>query len=231
MECVWCRRKFVLTAEVWGRQGKRKQKCIHRVCTEVFTMGKGMVNIFYTIASLQVFHNHVLSADQTQKNNINQRMIGNQTKRSGTLSKLTNRWQEHRTIITRQQFLHLQTTPELYTTLTEVFVDKPLVKNRWHLILAKIFLPRVEQKYKCSVETRQYCLSVDTSGVWGTGIELLAAAAVLQAPVYTCTLMGTTEFYWWSRFHPPILYVTMLLASKKLVHMPKPCDWHIKLLT
>ena len=52
----------------FGGQGKKKQKCIHRVCTEMFTMDKGMV---YTIASAQVFHNHVLNGDQPPKDGTN----------------------------------------------------------------------------------------------------------------------------------------------------------------
>ena len=67
---------------------------------------------------------------------------------------------------------------------------------------SKFFLPHIEQKYNCSVEIRQYCLSMDKSGIWGTEIELLAAATMLQAPVYTYTHMGSTGTYWWSKFHP-----------------------------
>ena len=36
---------------------------------------------------------------------------------------------------------------------------------------------------------------MDTSGVWGTEIELLAAATLLQAPVYTYTQMGVSKSY------------------------------------
>ena len=60
---------------------------------------------------------------------------------------------------------------------------------------SKIFLPHIEQKYKCSVEIREYCVSMDKSGIWGTEIELLAAATMLQAPVYTYTQMESTQTY------------------------------------
>ena len=194
------------------------------------------------------------------------------------------------------KFLPLQTTPELYTTLTEVFVDKPLVYNpqqgmifypptppeyiphvealeacgrrintttpdgnclfrslskgllgteKYHYRIrttlfgfiygnAKIFLPHIEQKYNCSVEIRKYCLSMDISGIWGTEIELLAAATLLQAPMYTYTQMGSTKSYRWTRFHPlapPTNIVCDYAACiEKLVYMPKPSDWHIELL-
>ena len=67
---------------------------------------------------------------------------------------------------------------------------------------ANIFLPHIQQKYKCTVKLKEYCLSMDTSGVWGTEIELRAAATLLQAPVYTYTQMGSTKSYRWSRFCP-----------------------------
>ena len=77
---------------------------------------------------------------------------------------------------------------------------------------SKIFLPHIEQKYNCSVKIRQYCLSMDKSGIWGTEIELLADATMLQAPVYTYTHMGSTGTYRWSKFHPlaPSTYIVWL---------------------
>ena len=195
-----------------------------------------------------------------------------------------------------KKFIPLQTTPELYTILTEVFVDKPLVytmkegmvfspptspeyiphiqalkacgrminttaadgncmfrslskgllgTEKYHYRIrttlfgfiygnSKIFLPHIEQKYNRSVELREYCLSMDTSGIWGTEIELLAAATLLQAPVYTYTQMGSTGAYRWSKFHPlapPTSIVCDYDASiKKLVNTPKPTNWHIELL-
>ena len=200
------------------------------------------------------------------------------------------------TLSPNKEFLPLQTTPELYTTLTAVFVDKPLVYNpqqgmifnppttaeyttctkslkacgrrintttpdgnclfrslskgllgteKYHYRIrttlfgfiygnAKIFLPHIEQKYKRSVDIRNYCRSMDTGGVWGTEIELLAAATLLQTPVYTYTQMGNANAYRWSRFHPlatPTNTVCNYDAGvKKLVHMPKPSDWHMELL-
>lgn len=194
------------------------------------------------------------------------------------------------------KFLPLQTTPELYTTLTGVFLDKPLVYNpqegmvfdpptspeytphiealkvcgrminittadgncmfrslskgllgaeKYHYRIrtilfgfiygnSKIFLPHIEQKYNCSVEIREYCVSMDKSGIWGTEIELLAAATMLQAPVYTYTQMGSTGTYQWSKFHslapPTNIYCDYDAGVNKLVNMPKPSDWHIELL-
>ena len=192
-------------------------------------------------------------------------------------------------------FLPLQTTPELYATLTEVFVHKALAYNplegmvfdpptspeytpciealkasgrrintttpdgnclfrslskgllgteKYHYrirttlfgfiyVNSNIFLPHIEQKYKCTVEIREYCLSMDTSGVWGTEIELLAAATLLQAPVYTYTQMGVSKSYQWSKFpplSPPSRVVCDYAACiQKLVHMPKPPDYHLEL--
>ena len=196
---------------------------------------------------------------------------------------------------TPHKFLPLQTTPELYSTLTEVFVDKPLIYNplegmvfdpptspeytshlqalkasgrtinttaadgncmfrslskgllgteKYHYRIrttlfgfiygnSKIFLPHIEQKYSCPVEIRQYCVSMDKSGIWGTEIELLAAATMLQAPVYTYTQLGTTGSYGWSKFHPLAPSTNIMCdydaGVKKLVNMPKPLDWHIEL--
>ena len=187
----------------------------------------------------------------------------------------------------------LQTTTELYATLTEVFVRKPLpyahigmiydtpmsakytpyvklLKSNGRRInitadgnclfrsLSKgllgtenfhyhvrsailgfiyqnstIFLPHIEQKYKCKVEIKQYCLSMDTSGVWGTEIELLAAATLLQAPVYTYTQMSNSKLYQWSRF-PPLSQPSQVICDyapsiRRLVHMAKPLNYHLEL--
>ena len=73
---------------------------------------------------------------------------------------------------------------------------------------------------------------MDTSGIWGT--ELLAAATLLQVPVYMYTQMESTGAYRWSKFcplAPPTIIVCDYDASiKKLVDMLKPTDWHIELL-
>ena len=42
---------------------------------------------------------------------------------------------------------------------------------------SKFFWPHIEQRYKRNVEIKQYCIEMDTNGIWGTDIELLAASS------------------------------------------------------
>lgn len=190
--------------------------------------------------------------------------------------------------------LPLQTTSELYTTITVVLVGKPLpyahtgmtfdppispkytafvellkssgrkinvtiadgnclfralskallgTENCHYLIRSKlltfiyhnstIFLPHIEQRYKCKVQIKHYCLSMDNRGVWGTEIELLAAATLLQVPVYTYTLMINSKLYQWSRFlplsQPSQVVCDYAPGIRKLVYMTKPLNYHLEL--
>lgn len=197
-----------------------------------------------------------------------------------------------KTPISKDKFIPLQTTSEVYETLTEVFVAKlesqkrmildppmspvyiPCVEllkasgrrlntttadgnclfrslskgllgtEKYHYrirttlfgfiyVNSKIFLPHIEQKHKRKCEIRQYCVAMGTDGVWGTEIELLAAATMLQAPVYTYTYISDSREYRWSRYRPlaqPNQVVCDYVPSiRRLVHMPKPPEYHLEL--
>ena len=99
---------------------------------------------------------------------------------------------------------------------------------------SKFFLPHIEQRYKSKVEIRQYCLEMDTVGVWGTDVELLAAATMLQAPIYTYTQPDDSGEYRWSR-HRPLAQPSQVVCDyvpsiRRLVHMTKPPNYHLELL-
>jgi hypothetical protein len=123
----------------FGGQGKKKQKCINRVCTEMTAKAKGMVRTLYS--TLMAFHYQTFIANQPQKE-MKQELTENLQARGATPAgsqppqikqgNLTG--DTRKTFITTAKsspakFLPLQTTPELYTTLTEIFIDKPLVYN------------------------------------------------------------------------------------------------------
>ena len=79
---------------------------------------------------------------------------------------------------------------------------------------SSIFIPHIQQRCQSQMEVRQYCLAMDASGVWGTELEILAAATMLQAPVYTYTQINSNS-YRWLRYLPlsPAHVCTLLLAS------------------
>ena len=58
---------------------------------------------------------------------------------------------------------------------------------------SNIFMSHIQQRCQSDVEVREYCLSMvmDRNGIWGTEIEILAAATLLQAPIYTYTQTET----------------------------------------
>ena len=76
MECVGCKREdcgFCINCKdmkKFGGQGKKKQKCIHRVCTEMTPIDKGMVSTMFRIFHYQTF------IDQLQKKT-NQKLTEN----------------------------------------------------------------------------------------------------------------------------------------------------------
>ena len=49
---------------------------------------------------------------------------------------------------------------------------------------SNIFMSHIQQRCQSDVEVREYCLSKDRSGIWGTEIEKLAGATLLQALSY-----------------------------------------------
>ena len=74
--------------------------------------------------------------------------------------------------------------------------------------------------------------AMDVSGVWGTELEILAAATMLQAPVYTYTQINSKS-YRWLRDLPlsPAHSVTCKYhdSVQRLVHMIKPTGYHLEL--
>ena len=97
---------------------------------------------------------------------------------------------------------------------------------------SNIFMPHIQQRCQSQMEVRQYCLAMDVSGVWGTELEILAAATMLQAPVYTYTQINSKS-YRWLRYLPlsPAHSVTCKYhdSVQRLVHMIKPADYHLEL--
>jgi len=63
-------------------------------------------------------------------------------------------------------------------------------------VYANSLMSHIQQRCQSQVEVREYCLSMDHSGVWGTEIEILAAAMLLQAPVYTYTQTNSNSYRW-----------------------------------
>ena len=99
---------------------------------------------------------------------------------------------------------------------------------------SKVFLPHIEQRHKRNVEIKQYCIEMDTNGIWGTDIELLAVATMLQAPIYTYTQFHDSQEYQWSRYHslaqPSQVVCDYVPSIRKLVHVTKPPNYHLELL-
>ena len=97
---------------------------------------------------------------------------------------------------------------------------------------SNIFMPHIQQRYQSQVEVRQYCLAMDASGVWGTELEILAAATMLQAPVYTYT-QTNSKSYQWLRYLPLSSAHSVTCkyhdSVQRLVHMIKPADYHLEL--
>ena len=98
---------------------------------------------------------------------------------------------------------------------------------------SKFFLTHLEQRYKCNIDIKEYCLSMDRNGVWGTDIEILAAATMLQIPVYTYTSQRSEGSYNWIRFHPLSAASSLVCdyhkSIQRLVIVTKPPDYHIEL--
>ena len=223
---LWIMHKLQRYEEIWWTRKKKKQKCIHRVCTGMANQGENIGNT------------------QQRKQTGNTR----EGERKGSAQVPTPP-------PSLLNFIPLRTTPELYAALTEAFLDKPLVydphkgmvfdppvspeytthvstfKHSGRMInttvpdgnclfrsLSKallgtekylrirtrllglvyansnIFMSHIQQRCQSDVEVREYCLSMDHNGIWGTEIEILAAATLLQAPIYT--YMHTNSYHW-----------------------------------
>ena len=65
----------------------------------------------------------------------------------------------------------------------------------------KIFEPHIRQA-GCPLPIRDYCNAMNNLAVWGTDVEILGAATLLQAPVYTFSAAGTASKPRWLK-HPP----------------------------
>ena len=152
MECYGCKREESGSCtnckdmKKFGGQGKKKQKCIHRVCTRKAGMTIQGENgntqkeewMDNTQESKQTGDTQEEQVGNTQKgewvSNIQEEQVGNiqegnpqEGERKGNAH---GKWTTNTQVLTPPPFLNfvpLQTTPELYAALTEAFVDKPLV--------------------------------------------------------------------------------------------------------
>ena len=90
---------------------------------------------------------------------------------------------------------------------------------------SNIFLPHIEKKYKCTVEIREYCLWIPVK----SGEQKLS---YLPCYKHLCihTQMSVSKSYQWSKF-PPLSPPSRVVCDypQKLVHMPKPSDYHLEL--
>ena len=100
----------------------------------------------------------------------------------------------------------------------------------------QIFEPHIRQ-VGCPLPIRDYCVAMNKQGVWGTEIEILGVATLLQAPVYTFSeagKVGTSLQPRWLKYSP--LQPAMKVISNhdrgvnQLVNMSKPPDFHLELL-
>ncbi len=64
---------------------------------------------------------------------------------------------------------------------------------------SEIFLPYNEKHGTTTV--MDYCTAMSNDGVWGTDIEILALATILQAPIYTLS-RENSNLYRWLRYLP-----------------------------
>ena len=100
---------------------------------------------------------------------------------------------------------------------------------------SSIFMSHIQQRCQSQVEVREYCLSMGHSGIWGTEIEILAAATLLQAPIYTYTVRTQTNSnsYHWLRYLPlsPAHSVNCDYhdSFRRLVYVAKPPDYYLEL--
>ena len=100
----------------------------------------------------------------------------------------------------------------------------------------QIFEPHIRQ-VGCPLPIRDYCVAMNKQGVWGTEIEILGVATLLQAPVYTFSEAGkvaTSLQPRWLKYSP--LQPAMKVISdydrgvNQLVNMSKPPNFHLELL-
>lgn len=96
---------------------------------------------------------------------------------------------------------------------------------------SEIFIPHIKQKHGTTT-TDDYCTAMSTDGVWGTDIEILAAATILQAPIYTYSCENSNK-YRWLRYLPlsipEHIHCDYDETLKQLVFMAKPAAFHVEL--
>ena len=100
----------------------------------------------------------------------------------------------------------------------------------------KIFEPHIRQ-VGCPLPIRDYCIAMNNPAVWGTDVEILGVATLLQAPVYTFSAAGKAGMSSKPRW---LKYLPLQPAKKvnsdydkgvnQLVNMPKPPNFHLELL-
>ena len=86
-------------------------------------------------------------------------------------------------------------------------------------------------KARNQTSVQAYCQQMGKQGEWGTDIEILAMATILQVLMYAYTLHHQSEtFYHWIRYKPfhPAKFDTS--ALERLMHMTKPPYYHLELL-
>ena len=100
----------------------------------------------------------------------------------------------------------------------------------------KIFEPHIRQA-GCALPIRDYCVAMNNLGVWGTEIEILGVATMLQAPVFTFSEAGNIATSLQPRWlkYPPLQPATKVnsdydMGVNQLVNMPKPSNFHLELL-
>ena len=73
---------------------------------------------------------------------------------------------------------------------------------------------------------------MDTNGIWDTDIKLLAAATMLQAPIYTYTKFHDSRENIGGQgiIQPSQVVCDYVPSIRKLVHMTKPPNYHLELL-
>ena len=96
---------------------------------------------------------------------------------------------------------------------------------------SEIFLPHINEKYGTTT-IKDYCTAMSNDGVWGTDIEILALATILQAPIYTFS-RENSNLYRWLQYLPLLppgsIQCDYDKTLKKLLYVDKPKDFHLEL--
>ncbi len=96
---------------------------------------------------------------------------------------------------------------------------------------SEIFLPHMNEKHGHN-HRNGLCTAMSNDGVWGTDIEILALATIIQAPIYTLSRENSNLYRWlcYLPLSPPgSLQCDCDKTLKKLLYMDKPKDFHLEL--